>query len=121
MLSLKYFWRFLHAFGIQNPASPVKNALKRHKIEKNYNKWIKQFKMMLLCGHTHRAKFPKNNELPYFNMGCCVYPTRITALEIVDGNIALVQWRTLPNQEGILQVKREIVQGPEPIEKFDIR
>ncbi|MCK5762572.1 MAG: serine/threonine protein phosphatase, partial [Clostridiales bacterium] len=28
MLSLKYFWRFLHSFGAQNPASPVKN---RHK------------------------------------------------------------------------------------------
>ncbi|MDR5658556.1 metallophosphoesterase family protein [Serpentinicella sp. ANB-PHB4] len=121
MLSLKYFWRFLHAFGIQNPASPVKNAEKRHKIEKNYKKWIKKNKMMLLCGHTHRIKYPKHNELPYFNMGCCVYPTRITAIEISDGNIQLVQWQTVPNHKGTLQVKREKIQGPEPIEKFDIR
>ncbi|KXZ39185.1 UDP-2,3-diacylglucosamine pyrophosphatase LpxH [Alkalithermobacter thermoalcaliphilus JW-YL-7 = DSM 7308] len=121
MLSLKYFWRFLHAYGIQNPASPVKNAQKRHKLERNYNKWIKKYKMMLICGHTHRVKFPKSNELPYFNMGCCVYPTRITAIEISNGNIQLVQWHTRPNHTGALKVTREIIQGPAPLYKFDIR
>ncbi|WP_373762840.1 serine/threonine protein phosphatase [Jeotgalibaca porci] len=59
MLSLKYFWRFLHAFGIRNPSSPVKNINRRHKIEKNYSKWIAENKKMLICGHTHRFKFPK--------------------------------------------------------------
>ncbi len=121
MLSLKYFWRFLHAFGIQNPASPVKNAQKRHKIEKNYNKWIRKYRSMLICGHTHRVKFPKSNELPYFNIGCCVYPTRITGIEISEGKIQLVQWKIVPNDIGVLRVKRDIIQGPEPIEKFDIR
>ncbi|MDK2780011.1 MAG: hypothetical protein PWP61_308 [Trichococcus sp.] len=38
MLSLKYFWRFLHAFGVKSPTSPVKNMNKRHKIEKNRKK-----------------------------------------------------------------------------------
>ena len=36
MLTLKYFWRFLHAVGAKLPSSPVGNLNKRHKIEKNY-------------------------------------------------------------------------------------
>jgi len=121
MLSLKYFWRFLHAFGIRNPASPVKNAHRRHKIEKNYIKWIKKYRAMLICGHTHRVKYPKVHDLPYFNIGCCIYPTRITAIEITDGNIQLVQWTTIANENGILQVQKEIIRGPNPIGEFDIR
>ena len=59
MLSVKYFWRFMHSFGLKNPASPVKNAYKRHKIEKNYVQWIKRHRTALICGHTHRFKFPR--------------------------------------------------------------
>jgi UDP-2,3-diacylglucosamine pyrophosphatase LpxH len=121
MLSLKYFWKHLHAFGIKNPASPVRNTYKRHKIERNYNKWIQKNKKMLICGHTHRFKFPRKNELPYFNTGCCIYPTIISGIEISEGSIRLVRWKTLVNEEGILQINRAILRGSEPIEKFDIR
>lgn len=85
MLSVKYFWRHVHAFGVKNPASPVKNVYKRHKIEKNFNKWIEKHKTMLICGHTHRYKYPREGELPYFNTGCCIYPTTITGVEITGG------------------------------------
>ena len=121
MLLLKYFWRFFHSFGIRSPASPVKNAHKQHKIEKNYNKWIEDHKTLLICGHTHRAKFPKRGQLPYFNTGCCVYPRRITGIEIVHGKILLVQWRTFPDPEGVLKVQRKVLKGPEPLEKFNLR
>ncbi len=121
MLSLKYFWKHLHSFGIKNPASPVKNTYKRHKIERNYNKWIQKNKKMLICGHTHRFKFPRKNELPYFNTGCCIYPTIISGIEISEGSIRLVRWKTLVNEEGILQINRAVLRGSEPIEKFDIR
>ncbi|OHW63350.1 calcineurin-like phosphoesterase superfamily domain protein [Andreesenia angusta] len=120
MLSIKYFWRFLHAFGIKNPASPVKNIHKRHKIEKNYSKWIKEKKKMLICGHTHRFKYPKTRDLPYFNTGCCIYPTIITAIEIVGGNIQLVRWEVRANSDGLLKVRRDIMRGPDPVGKFDI-
>lgn len=120
MLSIKYFWRFLHAFGIKNPASPVKNIHKRHKIEKNYSKWIKEKKKMLICGHTHRFKYPKTKDLPYFNTGCCIYPTIITAIEIVGGNIQLVRWEVRANIDGVLKVRRDIMRGPDPVGKFDI-
>ena len=121
MLSIKYFWRFLHAFGFRNPSSPVKNISKRHKIEKNFKKWISKNKMMLICGHTHRYKYPKTNELPYFNTGCCVYPSSITAIEIHEGNVQLVRWRVKANREGILHVERGILRGPDPLGKFDIK
>lgn len=121
MLTLKYFWRFLHSFGAQNPASPVKNIHKQHKIEKNFNKWIKENKMILLCGHTHRTKYPKNNDLPYFNMGCCIYPSHITGIEIIEDSIQMVIWNVIANQEGYLEVVRKIIRGPQPISKFDLR
>lgn len=118
MLSLKYFWRYLHAFGIRNPASPVKNRHKRHKIEKNFNKWIAKHDRALICGHTHRFKYPRAGELPYFNTGSCIYPASITAIEIAEGLIQLVRWRVQVAEEGNLHVEREVIRGPDPLAKF---
>lgn len=120
MLSVKYFWRYMHALGIKSPASPVKNTFKRHKIEKNYNKWIDINRKVLICGHTHRFKFPKTGELPYFNTGCCTYPTSITAIELDSGSISIVSWKMRVNREGLLQARRKVIRGPESIEKFDL-
>jgi len=121
MLSVRYFWRYMHSFGVKNPASPVKNAHKRHKIEKNYNKWINENKKMLICGHTHRFKFPRNGELPYFNTGSCIYPTTITGIEILNDMVQVIRWKIRPNREGILRATREVIRGPEEIAKFDMR
>ncbi len=121
MLSLRYFWRYLHSFGIKNPASPVKNIFKRHKIEKNYAKWIATNRKALICGHTHRFKYPRTGELPYFNTGSCVYPTTITSLELEHGLISLIRWKVLVNAEGVIQVQRMVLKGPRRIEDFDMR
>ena len=121
MISLKYFWRYLHSFGIRNPASPVKNTFKRHKIEKNFKKWIAKNRKMLICGHTHRFKFPREDELPYFNIGSGTYPTIITGFEISDGNIQLVRWKTEPDDKGFMKVTRAVLRGPKPIRQFDMR
>lgn len=121
MLSLKYFWRNLHAFGVKNPASPVKNVHKQHKIEKNFSKWIEKNGKMVICGHTHRYKFPRKDELPYFNTGCCIYPTSITGIELADGMVQLVSWRTSFNEQGMLYIKKDVMRGPVPIDRFDMR
>jgi len=118
MIMLRYFWRFLRVVGFQNPASPAKNLNKRHKIEKAYNKWIGKHKMMLICGHTHRPKFPRNGEMPYFNTGCCIHSRGITGLEIVEGRIMLVEWGVRADREGVLKISRKVIRGPEPIEKY---
>ncbi len=119
--SLRYFWRYLHNFGIKSPASPVKNIFKRHRVERHYIRWIRRYRQMLICGHTHRFKYPRKNELPYFNTGCCVYPTTITAIELENNQISLIRWKILVNADGILQIQRMVLKGPEPIEKFDLR
>lgn len=120
MFMLRYFWRFMHVVGFQNPASPAKNANKRHKIERMYNKWIESHKMMLICGHTHRAKYPRTGEQPYFNTGCCIRATGITGIEILEGKIQLVEWQVKSDRFGNLKVARNVVRGPDPIEKFNI-
>jgi predicted phosphodiesterase len=111
----------MHSFGIKNPASPTKNVYKRHKIEKNFNKWILKNRKMVICGHTHRFKFPRTDDLPYFNTGCCIYPTTITAIELEGGRVQIVRWKMRVNQDGFLQAKREVIRGSELIGKYDIR
>jgi UDP-2,3-diacylglucosamine pyrophosphatase LpxH len=121
MLLLRYFWRFLHVIGFQNPSSPARNMSKRHKIEKAYSKWIFKHKKMLICGHTHRPKFPKNDELPYFNTGCCIHTKGITGIEILKGQIMTVAWRIRADKNGTLMIERSIMRGPEPIEKYNFK
>lgn len=120
MLLLRYFWRLMHIIGFKNPASPAKNAHKRHKIEKMYNKWIDSAKKMLICGHTHRPKFPKADDLPYFNTGCCIHSRGITGIEIADDQIMLIEWRIRADKEGTLRIARKVIRGPEPLEKYDL-
>jgi UDP-2,3-diacylglucosamine pyrophosphatase LpxH len=121
MFLLRYFWRFIHVIGFHNPSSPARNHFKRHKIERNYKKWIQKHKIMLICGHTHRQKFPKDRELPYFNTGCCIHTKGITGIEIADGKIMMVDWRIQADRDGVLQVERNIMRGPVPMEDFDMK
>jgi UDP-2,3-diacylglucosamine pyrophosphatase LpxH len=121
MLLMRYFWRFMHVVGFENPSSPARNLYKRHKVEKAYNKWIEKHKMMLICGHTHRPKFPKNDELPYFNTGCCIHTRGISGIEILHGKIIMVDWRITADANGVVRIERQVVRGPEPIEKFDCK
>lgn len=118
MFSLRYFWRFMHIIGFQNPASPAKNQVRRHKIEVNFTKWIQKEQKNIICGHTHRAKFPKIGEEGYFNTGCCIHPRGITGIEIIGGKIMLVDWRVRPNDEGELRISKKILRGPVSIENY---
>lgn len=117
---MRAFWRYAHAFGFHSPTSPVANSYKRHKVERNYVKWIRQNRIALICGHTHREKFPQADQVPYFNSGSCIYPSHITALEIENGSITLVRWRVDPNEDAILQVTRREMAGPEPLSTYDL-
>lgn len=114
----RHFWRYLHLIGFRNPASPAKNRIKRHKIEKNFSKWIEANQMMIIAGHTHRPKYPSSEELPYFNTGCCIHPRNITGLEITYGAISLVDWRVRPDESGALYISKKIIKGPQPVTDF---
>jgi len=118
MAWMRYFWRVMHVIGFRNPASPAKNRVKRHKIERNFSDFIKKHGIILVCGHTHRPRFPNPGEVPYFNDGCCVHPRGISGLEIVDGKIMLVDWRVRPNSKGSLYISRKIIRGPELVSAY---
>jgi hypothetical protein len=74
--------------------------------------------MMLVCGHTHRLKFPRKDDLPYFNTGCCIYPTSLTAIELENCQVTMVRWKIQANEEGLLQVERNIIHGPRADRRF---
>lgn len=114
----RHFWHYLHIVGFTNPASPSKNLHKRHKIEKNYTKWIKANKHAMIVGHTHRPKFPGDGDEPYFNTGSCIFPRNITGIEIENMSIALIEWRVKPDEEGRLAIVKRYIQGPEPLSHF---
>ena len=118
LILLRYFWRFVHVVGFKNPSSPARNQFKQHKIEKIYSRWLESNDLMLICGHTHRLKFPKEGDLPYFNTGCCIHTKGITVLEILEGKIMIVQWRIVADKKGVLRTQRTIIRGPEYIEKY---
>ncbi|WP_246208552.1 metallophosphoesterase [Anaerotalea alkaliphila] len=118
MFSLRNFWRYMHTIGLHNPASPAKNRVKRHKIEVNFSRWIRDKDIAILCGHTHRPKFPKGKELPYFNTGCCIHPRGINGIEIRDGQIMLIDWRIRPQEDGQLVISKKVIRGPVPLERY---
>lgn len=118
MFSLRYFWRFMHMIGFKNPASPSKNRTKRHKIEKNYSKWIRNNGVGIICGHTHRPKLPLPYETPYLNTGCCIHPRGITGIELVGGKVSLVDWRVRPFKDGRLFISKVVMRGPISLDEY---
>ncbi len=112
---LRYFWRYMHKIGFRNPASPAKNAHHRHNIEKKFSSWIEENNQMIIMGHTHRVRFPDEGELPYFNTGTCIYPRRITGIEIIGDLIQSVEWRIHYDKSGYLKTSRKVLRGPRNI------
>ena len=91
---VRYFWRYMQKwFGIKDPTSPAKNHKSLTRVEKRLNHWIaKNQNQPVICGHTHRPRFPEPGNIPLFNDGSCVHPGSITGIEIVNQQIALVKW-----------------------------
>lgn len=110
---VRYFWRPLESFGINDPTSAAKNYDKKVLIEKKLIDWVTANNQMLIAGHTHRPMFPEPGEPPYFNDGSCVHPRSITAIEIADGQITLVKWEVKTRKDGVLFVGREVLAGPQ--------
>ncbi len=117
-LLVHFLWRFMHLVGVKYAASPAKSRRKRHKVEKNFTKWNQYHDIMMICGHTHRPKFPRLGEDAYFNCGCCMHPRGITCLELMYGQIILVNWSVGTKRDGTMYIKRTAIQGPESIELF---
>ena len=118
---VRFLWRFLHTVGVKYAASPAKNRNKRHQVEKLYTKWNENHDIIIICGHTHRPRFPSPGEPAYFNSGCCMHPRGITCLELIYGKFILVTWSVHTKRDGSMYIKRTAVKGPEPIKSYTKR
>lgn len=118
---VRYLWRPLEIFGVNDPVRTAKNYRKRDIIEKILTKWAEGEKHMLIAGHTHRPMFPELGSSPYFNDGSCVHLRCATAIEISEGAISLVKWEVKTRNDGVMMVGREILEGPvKLIDYFEI-
>lgn len=116
---VRYIWRAMEGIGgFKEPISPSSNYNKGSIIDRNLEKIARSKKTMFICGHTHNDTFPKPGKGLYFNDGCCVFPSTITCIEIVDGKISLVKWSIEVDKCNSLFISKEIVGGPEDLEKY---
>ena len=118
---VRLLWKPLQIWGISDPTSPAKNYVERIKIELRIKKWIENNnRKITIVGHTHRPSFsyPSQNATPYFNDGSCVHPRSITGIEIVNGTITLIKWFIDTKENGILQVVREVLEGPTNLKDY---
>ena len=74
---------------------------------------------MIICGHTHRPRFPDPGDIPLFNDGSCVHPYSIIGIEIVDLKISLIKWYEHYNDKTQeKEIIKVILEGPTCLEKF---
>ena len=105
--------------GIADPTSPAKNYKELIKIERRIKKWIiKKNDLLTIIGHTHRPRFPQPGDIPLFNDGSCVHPRCITGIEIENGSISLVKWQIDTTEDGVLQIVRILLEGPQKLSDY---
>ena len=109
---VRYLWKPLESFGVNDPTSTAKNYVKKFYVAKKLTQWVIKNKHMLIAGHNHRPMFPEVGQPPYFNDGSCVHPRCITAIEISNGDICLVKWSVKVRDDGALFIDRDILAGP---------
>ncbi len=114
----RYLWKPLALFGIKDPTRTAKNYIEKEKVDRRLINWIDDNDQILIAGHTHRPMFPKPGDSKYFNIGSCVHPRCITALEIENAKITLVKWSIKTKADGSLFIKREIIAGPAQLQSY---
>lgn len=118
---VRALWKPLQIIGISDPTSPAKNYKELIKIERRIKKWISDNNNLItIIGHTHRPRFPKIKEIPFFNDGSCVHPRSITGIEIENNHICLIKWSIDTKLDGTLQVKRTVLEEPTLISDYKI-
>ncbi len=116
---VRILWKPLNVMGISDPTQPAKNYKELIKIERSTKKWIiENNNIITIVGHTHRPRFPEHGDIAYFNDGSCVHPRSITGIEIENGEICLVKWQINTNNDGSLQIVRDVLEGPRKISGY---
>ena len=112
---VRYIWRPLELFALNDPTSAAKNNTKKSAVEQRLFAWSAKHSQTLIAGHTHRPLFPEDGASCYFNCGSCVHPHCITALEICNNKIVLVKWSVQSHSDLSLHIGRELLAGPSSI------
>ncbi len=113
---VRILWKPLNVMGIADPTSPAKNYKELIKVERRTKKWIAENNNKLtIVGHTHRPRFPEPGDIAFFNDGSCVHPRSITGIEIENGAISLIKWSIATKDDGTLQIKRTLLEGPQKL------
>ena len=117
---VRYFWKYMQKwFGIRDPTSPAKNYKGLVKVERKLNQWIvNNSQQMIICGHTHRPRFPDPGDIPLFNDGSCVHPSSVIGIEIEDFHISLVRWHHDSDGESDKAISKTILEGPVPLDMY---
>jgi len=115
---VRYFWQPLESIGVLAPSGARGPICEVEKIDKHLSQFAKHEKKMLICGHTHRQRFPKPGKGLYFNDGSCVHPRYITGIEIENDEISLVKWSVMIRKDRSLYVGRELLKGPEKLSDY---
>lgn len=108
---VRYMWKPLEGFGIQNPTSAAQNNTKKEKTEKRLHHFAEQKDVFLITGHTHRP-FLSEADPYYGNSGSCVHPYSITCLEIEKMQIRLIKWSLNSKNDRSLYVSGNVLSGP---------
>jgi UDP-2,3-diacylglucosamine pyrophosphatase LpxH len=117
---VRHFWKYMQKwFGISDPTSPAKNHKEMVKVERKLHQWIaKNNDQMIICGHTHRPRFPDAGDIPLFNDGSCVHPKSITGIEIEQFKISLVKWHVSHDGEEGDKIVKTILEGPVELNNY---
>lgn len=116
---VRILWKPLQVMGISDPTSPAKNHKELIKVERRIKKWITDnHNLVTIVGHTHRPRFPEPGDIPFFNDGSCVHPRSITGLEVENSALSLIKWYIDTKEDGTLQIKREVLEEPQPINLY---
>ena len=114
----RFVWKRFQLLGMKDPISAAANHKIRHRIEAKFGSWINANRVPIICGHTHRSVLPRPGETPYFNTGSAVHPRCITGIEIENERISLIKWLVMPDEAGSLRIKRELLEGPWPLDSY---
>lgn len=110
---VRYVWKPLELFGVNDPTNAARNYHKVRKYEKCMRNLAAEWDIYLMAGHSHRPHLMEEER--YINTGSCVHPWGITAIEIEHMQISLVKWFMGTKKDGTLYVERKVLKGNVPI------
>lgn len=114
---VRYLWKPLERFGINDPTSAARNYKKAVRYEKCLEDWTRKHDRYLAAGHSHRPRLrAEPEEFLYLNAGSCIHPGSITAIEIEGMELTLVKWKVATRMDLSLYVTKEILAGPISVE-----